>query len=62
MPKTTNYQNTFIEVAEDCTATTAQIPPQKGDKKKLRIITQCTHSVYLRYSKCLKTKNQSQNT
>ena len=33
--KTTNYQNTFIEVAEDCTAKMAQIPPQKGNKKTI---------------------------
>jgi hypothetical protein len=31
--KTTNYQNTFIEIAEDCTAKMAEVPPQKGDKK-----------------------------
>jgi hypothetical protein len=36
--KTTNYQNTFIEIAEDCTAKMAEVPPQKGDKKRLRII------------------------
>jgi hypothetical protein len=30
---TTNYQNTFIEVAEDCPTTRGQIPPLKGDKK-----------------------------
>ena len=29
---TTNYANTFIEVAEDCPVTVA-VPPQKGDKK-----------------------------
>lgn len=29
----TNYRNTFIEVAEDCPATRGQIPPLKGDKK-----------------------------
>ena len=31
--KSTNYFNTFIEVAEDCTATVGQNPPVKGDKK-----------------------------
>ncbi len=31
--KTTNYYNTFIEVAEDCPAKKAEIPPQKGDTK-----------------------------
>ncbi len=30
---TTNYANTFIEVAEDCPVTVAEVPPQKGDKK-----------------------------
>jgi hypothetical protein len=31
--KSTNYFNTFIEVAEDCPATVGEIPPIKGDKK-----------------------------
>lgn len=31
--KTTNYFNTFIEVAEDCPVAKAEIPPQKGDAK-----------------------------
>ncbi len=30
---TTNYQNTFIEVAEDCPTTNGEAPQQKGDKK-----------------------------
>ena len=30
---TTNYYNTFIEVAEDCPALSAEIPPQKGEAK-----------------------------
>lgn len=30
--KTTNYLNTFIEVAEDCTIKSAEIPPQKEEK------------------------------
>lgn len=30
---TTNYQNTFIEVAEDCPIAAAEVPPQKADKK-----------------------------
>ena len=29
---TTNYVNTFIEVAEDCPVTTAELPPKKDDK------------------------------
>jgi hypothetical protein len=28
----TNYFNVFIEVAEDCPVTVAEIPPQKGEK------------------------------
>lgn len=31
--KTTNYENTFIQVAEDCVAQKAEMPPQKGEKK-----------------------------
>lgn len=31
--KTTNYENTFIQVAEDCAAQKAEMPPQKGEKK-----------------------------
>lgn len=30
---TTNYQNTFIEIAADCPATSGEIPPAKGDAK-----------------------------
>ncbi len=30
---TTNYLNTFIEVAEDCPVIAAEIPPQKGNEK-----------------------------
>jgi len=29
----TNYYNTFIEVAEDCPINKAEIPPIKGDKR-----------------------------
>lgn len=32
---TTNYQNTFIEIAEDCPVNLAEIPPIKGDKKSM---------------------------
>lgn len=32
---TTNYTNTFIEVAEDCPVAAAEVPPQKGDKKTI---------------------------
>ena len=30
---TTNYQNTFIEVAEDCPAVMGEVPPLKGDSR-----------------------------
>jgi hypothetical protein len=32
---TTNYTNTFIEVAEDCPATIGIIPPIKGDDRSV---------------------------
>ena len=32
---TTNYENTFIEVAEDCPLNRAAIPTLKGDKKSV---------------------------
>ncbi len=32
---TTNYQNTFIEVADDCPATSGEMPPVKGDKQTI---------------------------
>ncbi|MCE7992906.1 MAG: hypothetical protein HEP71_13035 [Roseivirga sp.] len=31
----TNYENTFIEIAEDCPVSQGEIPPLKGDKKSL---------------------------
>ena len=31
----TNYFNSFIEIAEDCPTTTGEIPPIKGDKKSV---------------------------
>ena len=30
--KTTNYYNTFIEIADDCPVSNSEAPPQKGDK------------------------------
>jgi len=30
---TTNYQNTLIEIAEDCPVQSGQVPPIKGEKK-----------------------------
>ncbi|MFA6403262.1 MAG: DUF6157 family protein [Salinivirgaceae bacterium] len=30
---TTNYSNTFIEIADDCPVTFGEIPPTKGDTK-----------------------------
>ena len=32
---TTNYFNTFIEIAEDCPVATGEVPPVKGDAKTL---------------------------
>jgi Family of unknown function (DUF6157) len=32
---TTNYYNTFIQIAEDCPVTKAAIPPQKMDAKTI---------------------------
>jgi Family of unknown function (DUF6157) len=32
---TTNYYNTFIEIADDCPLTQAEVPPQKGDSKSV---------------------------
>ena len=33
--KSTNYFNTFIEIAEDCSAPIGEVPPIKGDKKSV---------------------------
>ncbi len=33
--ESTNYFNTFIEIAEDSSAQAGQIPPSKGDKKSV---------------------------
>ncbi len=32
---TTNYINTFIEIADDCQATSGEAPPTKGDAKTI---------------------------
>jgi Family of unknown function (DUF6157) len=32
---TTNYFNTFIEIAEDCPLSNAEVPPQKGEDKSV---------------------------
>ncbi|MCC6725915.1 MAG: hypothetical protein IT258_15510 [Saprospiraceae bacterium] len=32
---TTNYFNTFIEIAEDCPIGAAEVPPQKGEAKSV---------------------------
>ncbi len=32
---TTNYENTFIEIAEDCPAISGEIPPAKSDAKSV---------------------------
>ena len=33
--KSTNYYDTFIEVAEDCPANKAEVPPVRGDKRSV---------------------------
>jgi len=35
---TTNYENTFIEVADDCPAAGGEVPPMKGDAKTIASI------------------------
>lgn len=35
--KTTNYYDTFIEVAEDCPVEKAEVPPVKGPKSAAQI-------------------------
>lgn len=35
---TTNYENTFIEVATDCPAAGGEVPPMKGDAKTVAAI------------------------
>jgi hypothetical protein len=35
---TTNYINTFIEVAEDCPVASAEIPPKKSEEKTAAVI------------------------
>jgi hypothetical protein len=32
---TTNYHNTFIEIAEDCPLQASELPPQKGEAKTI---------------------------
>lgn len=32
---TTNYQDTFIETADDCPVSNGEVPPQKGDLKTI---------------------------
>lgn len=32
---TTNYYNTFIEIADDCPLSQGEVPPVKGDKKSV---------------------------
>ena len=37
-PRSTNYFDTFIEVAEDCPVTKAEIPKQKGEEKTIAFL------------------------
>lgn len=41
--KTTNYFNTFIEVAEDCPTTYGEIPPEKGKKSVANLQYEMLH-------------------
>lgn len=36
--KSTNYHNTFIEVAEDCPVLEAEVPKEKGGKKTVPLL------------------------
>jgi hypothetical protein len=36
--KSTNYYNTFIEVADDCPVTAAEVPQSKGDSKTVPVL------------------------
>ncbi len=40
---TTNYFNTFIEVAEDCPATHGEVPPVKGNKSVANLQYEMLH-------------------
>ena len=35
---TTNYKNTFIEIADDCPVEMAEVPQMKGDKKSIAVM------------------------
>lgn len=35
---TTNYQNTFIEIADDCPVNTGEVPATKGDNQSVAIL------------------------
>jgi Family of unknown function (DUF6157) len=35
---TTNYQDTFIAVADDCPAIAGEVPPSKGEKKSIAMM------------------------
>ncbi len=35
MNHTTNYSNTFIQVADDCKAVRGEVPPSKGESKSI---------------------------
>ncbi len=51
MMKTTNYHDTFIEVAEDCPVKIAEIPPLRGkDKSVARIQYDLLHDAPYQYT------------
>ena len=47
---TTNYLNTFIEVAEDCPVSVAEIPPQKSEKTAASIAFEMVYFHPYRYT------------
>ncbi len=48
--KTTNYFNTFIEVAEDCPATHGEVPPVKGSKSVANLQFEMLHGHPFEYT------------
>ena len=46
----TNYFNTFIEVAEDCPATHGEVPPEKGKKSVANLQYEMLHNHPYQYT------------
>ena len=47
---TTNFFNTFIEVAEDCPVAVAEVPPQKAEKTAASIVFEMAATHPYQYS------------